>query len=268
LACDLACHIVLVLVLILVIENFAGIEDEDENEDERDRVNTRTFINFSLRFLRGLLFNQGRMLKNEFIPAADPGSRRLWIMLHGLGDSIEGYRWMPEAMQLPWMNYLLINAPDEYYGGYSWFNFAGDIVPGVGRSRELLFRLLDEQRAKGFPTEQTILGGFSQGCLMSIEVGLRYPHRFAGIVGISGYVCAPETLVKELSPVALQQRLLVTHGTQDPLIRFAEVREQINILKAAGLHIEFHEFQKAHTIAGEQELEVIRNFVSAGYQAA
>jgi len=189
------------------------------------------------------------------------------IMLHGLGDSVAGYRWLPEALNLPWLNYLLVNAPDDYYGGYSWYDFGGDLAPGVERSRKLLFELLDEQRQKGFPTEQTVFGGFSQGCLMSIDVGLRYPHRFAGIVGISGYVCEPEKLLKELSPVALQQRLLITHGTLDPLIPFAIVREQINDLKAAGLHIEWHEFVKAHTIAGELELEVIRNFIMAGYEA-
>ncbi len=203
------------------------------------------------------------MLEHEFIPAAETNSRRLWIMLHGLGDSIEGYRWLPEAMRLPWMNYLLVNAPDEYYGGYSWFDFGGDIVPGVERSRKLLFELLDARRTEGFPTEQTILGGFSQGCLMSIDTGLRYPHQLAGIVGISGFVCEPEKLVQELSPIARQQRLLVTHGTKDPMIRFADVREQINLLKSAGLNLEFHEFLKAHNIAGEEELEVIRNFVTA-----
>jgi phospholipase/carboxylesterase len=205
------------------------------------------------------------MLDHEFIPAAEKNSRALWIMLHGLGDSIEGYRWLPDAMNLPWMNYLLVNAPDEYYGGYSWFDFGGDIVPGVQRSRQLLFELLDDRRAKGFPTEQTIFGGFSQGCLMSIEVGLRYPHVFAGIVGISGYVCKPEELVTQLSPVAFQQRLLITHGTHDSMIRFADVRKQINILQAAGLKIEFHEFLKEHTIAGEEEIKLIRNFVRAGY---
>jgi phospholipase/carboxylesterase len=204
-------------------------------------------------------------LHHEFIPAPEKNSRRLWIMLHGLGDSIAGYRWLPEAMALPSMNYLLVNAPDEYYGGYSWFDFAGDIVPGVARSRKMLFDLLDAQRAEGFPAEQIIFGGFSQGCLMALDVGLRYPHRFAGIVGISGYVCEPERLVKELSPVARQQRLLVTHGTLDPMIPFTRVREQINLLKAAGLKIEFHEFFKAHTIAGEAELDVIRKFVRAGY---
>ena len=103
---------------------------------------------------------------------------------------------------------------------------------------------------------------------MAIEIGLRYPRRFAGIVGISGFVCEPEKLVAELSPVALQQRLLVTHGTHDPLIRFAEVREQINLLKAAGLNLAFHELLKGHTIAGEEELDLIREFVRAGYPDA
>jgi len=212
---------------------------------------------------------KSKMLHTEFIPAPNQHSRRLWIMLHGLGDSLEGYRWLPEAMALQEMNYLLVNAPDEYYGGYSWFDFAGgNIVPGVVRSRKLLFDLLDQQRAAGFPGEQTIFGGFSQGCLMALEIGARYPHRLAGIVGLSGYICEPEKLVRELSPVARQQRFFVTHGTQDPLIRFAEVREQINLLKAAGLPIEFHELVKAHTIAGETELALIRDFVQRGFPAA
>ena len=58
------------------------------------------------------------MLKTQLIPAKQPASRRLMIVLHGLGDSMEGYSWWPEAMQLAWMNYLLVNAPDDYYGGY------------------------------------------------------------------------------------------------------------------------------------------------------
>ena len=127
------------------------------------------------------------MLHTELIPAAEKNSRRLMVMLHGLGDSIEGYRWLPEAMQLPWLNYLLVNAPDDYYGGYSWFDL-NDLAPGVQRSRKLLFNLLDNLRAKNFPAEQITLGGFSQGCLLAIEVGLHYPHRLAGIVGISGWV--------------------------------------------------------------------------------
>lgn len=205
------------------------------------------------------------MLHSELIPAREKNSRRLMVMLHGLGDSIEGYRWWPEALNLPWLNYLLVNAPDEYYGGYSWFDYPDDIAPGILRSRKLLFDLLDGLSAKNFPPEGITLGGFSQGCLMTIDVGLRYPHRLAGLVGISGWVFELEKLTKELSPVARQQRLLMTHGRYDEVLPFEPVRGQVMALKSAGLDIAWHEFDKGHTIQGEAEIAVIREFVRAGY---
>ncbi len=204
------------------------------------------------------------MLDTELLPAREKNSRALMVVLHGLGDSTAGYGWLPGALDLPWMNYLLVNAPDPYFGGYSWYQFAGDPGPGIIRSRALLFELLDAQRARGFPTEQTTLFGFSQGCLMTIEAGIRYPHLFAGLVGVSGYAHDPERALAEQSPVVARQRFLITHGTKDPIIPFADVREQINLMKAAGLHIAWHEFIKTHTIAGEEELAVIRDFVVAG----
>lgn len=205
------------------------------------------------------------MLRGSFIPATDPNSRRLFVVLHGLGDSAEGWRWFPSAMDLPWMNYLLVNAPDEYYGGYSWFDYPGDIAPGIHRSRKLLFELLDNLPAKGFPADQITLGGFSQGCLMSIETGLRYPHKLAGIVGISGWVFGADKLIRELTPVARSQRLIITHGHYDPLLPFAEVREQVQQLKSAGLNVAWHDFPKEHTVHGAEEIAVLREFVKAGY---
>jgi phospholipase/carboxylesterase len=205
------------------------------------------------------------MLRTELIPAADPKSKRLMVMLHGLGDSIEGYRWWPETLGLPWLNHLLVNAPDEYFGGYSWFNYPDEIAPGILRSRKLLFDLLDDLRAKDFPAEQITLGGFSQGCLMSVDIGLRYPHRLAGIVGISGWIFELEQTIQQLRPIARQQRLLMTHGTSDPVIPIERTRPQIPPLKAAGVNVEWREFAKVHTIQGEIEMAVIREFVRAGY---
>jgi phospholipase/carboxylesterase len=203
------------------------------------------------------------MLHTEFIAATEGADKHLIIVLHGLGDSLVGYRWLPHAMQLPWLNYLLVNAPDSYYGGFSWYDIDGDSGPGIERSRRLLFELLDEQRKNGFATDKTVVFGFSQGCLLSMELGARYPHLFAGIVGISGYVHEPEKLIREFSPVARRQRFLITHGTADPLIPIAQVRLQMEQLQAAGLQIEWREFVKAHTIAGVSELTVIRDFVCA-----
>jgi len=208
------------------------------------------------------------MLHTEFIPATPKTSRRVLVMLHGLGDSTAGWRWLPEALGLPDLNYLLVNAPDQYFGGWSWFEYRGDIAPGVHRSRKLLFELLGDLRTQGFPADQITLGGFSQGCLMAIETGLRYPHRLAGIVGISGWVFELENLLRDLTPVARAQRLLITHGHFDPLLPFAETQRQVGALKGAGLNVEWREFPKEHSIHGQEELGVIREFVRAGYAVA
>ena len=68
--------------------------------------------------------------------------------------------------------------------------------------------------------------------------------------------------------MARQQRFIITHGTQDPIIPFATAKAQFQKLIAAGINIEWHEFNKAHTIAGEPELKVIRDFIIAGYPSA
>ena len=73
--------------------------------------------------------------------------------------------------------------------------------------------------------------------------------------------------LKELSPVAREQRFLITHGTLDPLIPFDDVKQQVGLLKAAGLNIEWREFEKGHAIAGEEELAVIRDFVRERFKA-
>lgn len=201
------------------------------------------------------------MLDAELVATADPASRQLMVVLHGLGDSVDGYRWLPPMLKLPRLNYLLVNAPDEYFGGFSWYDFMGDADTGVRRSRRLLFELLDEQRRHGFPSEQTVLFGFSQGCLMVVDVGFRYPERLAGLVGVSGHVHEPQELLQALSPVAKEQVLLATHGILDPLIPCGMAKNQYQLLQKHGLHVEWHEFTKVHTIEGEDEINLIRRFV-------
>ena len=200
------------------------------------------------------------MLQTELVRAREAGAKDLLVVLHGLGDSMEGYRWVAQMLGTPSLNILLVNAPDAYYGGFSWYDYAADAGPGVERSYRLLEGLLDQWREKGYPTERTVMFGFSQGCLMSVETGIRYGHRLAGIIGVSGYVHAPERLLKIASPVAKEQKFLITHGTDDPLIPFGEARKQFEQLQSGGMQIEFHSYPKVHTII-EPELEVFRRFL-------
>ena len=103
---------------------------------------------------------------------------------------------------------------------------------------------------------------------MALETGLHYPHRLAGIVGLSGWVFEIENLIRDLTPAARSQRLLITHGHFDPLLPFAETQRQVSQLQAAGLNVAWHAFPKEHTIYGAEEVDVIREFVRAGYGVA
>jgi phospholipase/carboxylesterase len=204
------------------------------------------------------------MLQSDFIPAQEKDSKHLMVVLHGLGDSMEGYRFLPQVLNLPRLNYLLVNAPDDYYGGYSWFPYPSDnMTPAVKRSRELLFELLDEQGKNGFKPGETYLFGFSQGCMMSVEIGMRYPHSLAGIVGVSGWAHEPETLLADQVSTAKDQKFLITHGTMDPLIPHSMAKDRFDQLIKGGMRIDWHSFPKEHTIHGEPELKIIRDFVVA-----
>ena len=62
-------------------------------------------------------------LKFAHIPPRERREReRLLLVMHGLGDSLEGYRFLPELLKIPGLHYLLVNAPDSYFTGYSWLD--------------------------------------------------------------------------------------------------------------------------------------------------
>ena len=82
---------------------------------------------------------------------------------------------------------------------------------------------------------------------MTLETGLRYPYQFAGLVGISGYVNEPENLIKKLSPIAKEQKFLITHGTTDPLLPLKKTKGHVDQLSAAGVNIQWEVFEKEHT---------------------
>lgn len=100
----------------------------------------------------------------------------------------------------------------------------------------------------GVPWEQTVLGGFSQGAVMSYALGLGAGRPSpAAILALSGFIpTVPgwqiELAGREGLPVA------IGHGSLDPVIavRFAHEAEQT--LRAAGLAVNFRESPIAHSI--------------------
>ena len=202
-------------------------------------------------------------LETVYVPAKEwSGPEKLLIVLHGLGDSLEGYRFLPELLNFPGLSYLLVNAPDRYYTGFSWYDIFNDQTPGIIRSRELLRRLLADLKAQGWRTENIGLFGFSQGCVMSLDLAFRYAERLGCIVGVSGYVAFLSEYPEALSPTVGEQKILVTHGTRDPLVSSRSMHEQIKKMRQYGVKIEWHAYEKEHTIDPVEEIPMIRKFIA------
>jgi phospholipase/carboxylesterase len=96
---------------------------------------------------------------------------------------------------------------------------------------------------------------------MCTETAVRYPKVLAGVIGISGYIHEIGRLLKLASPVAREQRFLITHGTDDPLIPLQAAQADFEKLKAEGFQVDFRTFPKVHTII-EPELAVFRRFIA------
>lgn len=201
-------------------------------------------------------------LKYIWQPARVP-SKQLMVVLHGLGDSAEGFLWLQDELDIDSLNFLLLTAPGEYYMGYSWYDLPPDQLPGIVRSRKLLKEVFTEIQREGYAPEQTFLLGFSQGCLMTLEFGARHAHRLAGYIGISGYTNDPEALLRELNPEVNQGDWLITHGTVDEMLPVDRTRAQMLRLNKGGFKIDYREYRKPHTIDVERELSEIRQWIEA-----
>ncbi len=203
------------------------------------------------------------LFKHRYLPASKPGpEEKLLVVFHGLGDSLNGFTWMPSSLGIADLSYLLINAPDDYYGGFSWFDFPADPLPGILRSRKLIAGLLDELVSQGIKPANLLLFGFSQGCLMAMDAGLHSNHALAGVCGVSGWVAFMEEYPGAFSSEALKRKFLVTHGLHDPLIPYESTAAQCKALREMGLDLDFRTYDKEHTMLPE-EVQDIRDWLKA-----
>ena len=198
-------------------------------------------------------------LDSVFIPA-QVESKKLMVVLHGRGDSATGFSFLPSALKIEDMNYLLLNAPDDYYGGYSWYDLPPDQLQGIERSQLLLEKSFDEIFEAGYAPESTHLLGFSQGCLMGFEFGSRYKESLAGYIVLSGYIYDAMRILKEMNPNNNHGKWFVTHGYEDDVLPFSVTREQLDVLEAGGFKMQFKAYHKPHTIL-EEELRDIRTWL-------
>ncbi|MDA7817515.1 serine esterase [Sulfurimonas sp.] len=198
-------------------------------------------------------------LENIFIPSKVP-SKKIMIILHGRGDSSEGFTNLPDFLNIDEMNYILLDAPFEYFTGYSWYQLPPEQLPGIEYSSTLLTKVLDELFQEEFNAHESFLFGFSQGSLLTFEFGARYHNVLAGYIAVSGYIYDAKKLLKDMNQDVNKSNWLCTHGTFDNVLPYNTSQRQVKILQDSGFDIEFKSYDKDHSIDAE-ELKMISEWM-------
>lgn len=200
-------------------------------------------------------------LNNIFIPSKVT-SKKLMIILHGRGDSSRGFTFLPPYLNIDDMNYLLLDAPYYYYGGFSWYDLPPKQLEGIAYSSAILADTLDTLFEEEFNADESFLFGFSQGALLTFEFGARYEKVLAGYIAVSGYIYDANNLLEEMNQELKSSNWLCTHGTYDGVLPFNTSKEQVETLQNGGFDITFKSYDKDHNVA-EDELMMIKEWIKS-----
>ena len=190
------------------------------------------------------------------------------VWLHGLGA--DGHDFEPVAAELGKgggpddVRYVFPHAPVRpvtINGGMAmraWYDIAGPELDrradmeGVRASAGVSRALIDEQVARGIPTERVVLAGFSQGGAIALYAGLRFPFRIAGILALSTYLPGMESLGTEAQAANRDVPIFLAHGSQDPVIALALSERSRDAMASLGYTVETHTYPMPHSVSAEE----------------
>jgi phospholipase/carboxylesterase len=201
----------------------------------------------------------------EIETAPNPEVAIIWM--HGLGA--DGNDFVPLVRELdlaglPGIRFIFPHAkqmPVTINGGYvmrAWYDIVGTDIArredeaGLRASQREVEALIAREKARGIPANRIILAGFSQGCAMTLQTGLRHPEKLAGLLCLSGYVPLADKVSNERDAASLATPIFLVHGTDDGVIPVARAHQSRDLLKALGYQVEWHEYPMQHSLCLEE----------------
>jgi phospholipase/carboxylesterase len=200
------------------------------------------------------------MLKYEtVIPPHVTDGAPLVVLMHGRGaDRFDLLGLAPELApdavvvfpEAPWPG-----MPWGYGPGWAWYRFLGRNVPepeSFDASQAQLGELLDAlPAALPVRTGPLVLGGFSQGGVMSMGYALRNPGKVPLVMNFSGFLARHPSVDPTPETVA-GTRFFWGHGTMDPQIPFELAVEGRDLLRAAGADLTERDYRIGHGISPDE----------------
>ncbi|KAJ9103845.1 hypothetical protein QFC21_002307 [Naganishia friedmannii] len=172
------------------------------------------------------------------------------IFLHGLGDA--GTSFVPFAKVLqkqhPHLRFVFPTAqtlPITLNSGYpmpAWFdikaldkltNSIHDDEEGMMRSVAAVESLIEKEvKERGIKEERIVIGGFSQGCVISILTALRTRRDIAGVVSLSGWLPLSHKIEELTHPSAKNLAVFWGHGKDDAVTTSADGQQSCSLLQS------------------------------------
>lgn len=189
------------------------------------------------------------------------------IVLHGLGaDGSDFVPIIPE-LRLPenlGIRFVFPSAPvmpvsiNNGYRMRAWY----DITPatfigqhdeaGINKSMDEVDKLIANEVARGIPSKNIVLAGFSQGAVIALTTGLRSKLPLGGIIALSGYL--PLGTINPQKTCAANQQIpiFIAHGTDDSMVPYALGKAAYTSLQSAHYPVTWHSYPVAHTVCAEE----------------
>ncbi len=193
------------------------------------------------------------------------------IWLHGLGA--DGNDFVPvvdelDLAGLPGIRFVFPHAntmPVSINGGYvmrSWYDIVHTDLgrqedeKGLRAAQLQVEALIAREKARGIPASRIVLAGFSQGCAMTLQTGLRHPEKLAGMMCLSGYLPLADKVAAERTEASKQTPIFLVHGRMDPVIPVQRAIASRDALVALGYQVEWHEYPMQHSLCQEEIVHI------------
>ena len=180
-------------------------------------------------------------------PEKDVKIENAVILLHGYGGDGKDI----STLSLNWKRYLtntIFLCPNGHEpcsinpSGYQWFDLTKDdpkyILKESIKAEKNLNQFIDEIKIKyNLENDKICLSGFSQGCMISINLGLIAKNKFSCVVGFSGKIISQEYLKERMRN---STNILLIHGDADQVVSPNHMLEAKDFFIRSNVQIETH----------------------------
>jgi len=207
----------------------------------------------------------------EIETSPNPTASVIW--LHGLGADGNDFAPIIPELRLqgcPGIRFIFPSAPSmpvTVNGGYvmpAWYDIVGrnltdqEDTAGIQRSAASIVELIEREASRGSAYDNIVLAGFSQGCAMALQVGLRFPHRLAGIMALSGYLPLAISLNTEKHSANQNTPIFMAHGIYDAVVVPERAKASYALLEKMAYSVQWHEYPMQHSVNHKELMDISR----------